>query len=376
MSAEIDVESLQAQIELSNSIAYDLVSSWMKPTTSTPADSVSHTISRQLEEYAKRPPRLGLGATIPQSTLATSREAAKLRGKLVGQKRPQDDGNGSLGQAGNSPNDDGDDDESRSTAISTKKVQMNGARELVAGRKTDKIRTPSLGPKLDAMDKSTVLVKHEEQDVSSKEKKQKNKLNLQQDTEISMPTTNPFTIPTTPTRLFSADQAIINLVSPSPERLAAVIHTPSPSKRRKKKHKKNDGNKTVIAGDDEWTGFTDQEQGIMESTALNPDEEDSSRRQPSTPTTTNPQQALKHPHSTPSSIIDLTSPAKPSPRPQHSSPLQSHPAPLLNLYDPPNVDAQISGTGNQTRGESESPKKKRKRRRGKKRKSDIREEAQ
>ena len=58
MGEDIDVEALQAQIDLSNSIAFDLVSSWMKPTTSnTMAESVSQVIARELEEHAKRPPR-------------------------------------------------------------------------------------------------------------------------------------------------------------------------------------------------------------------------------------------------------------------------------------------------------------------------------
>lgn len=54
----MDVEALQAQIDLSNSVAYDLVSSWMKPASSKrPAASVSSSIARDLEEYARRPPR-------------------------------------------------------------------------------------------------------------------------------------------------------------------------------------------------------------------------------------------------------------------------------------------------------------------------------
>lgn len=53
-----NIEALQAQIDLSNSIAFDIVSSWMKPTKSNKtAESVSHLITRELEEHAKRPPR-------------------------------------------------------------------------------------------------------------------------------------------------------------------------------------------------------------------------------------------------------------------------------------------------------------------------------
>jgi hypothetical protein len=60
MAEEMDIEAIQAQIDLSNSIAYDLVSSWMKPTPSSSkidAESVSKVVARELEEHAKRPPR-------------------------------------------------------------------------------------------------------------------------------------------------------------------------------------------------------------------------------------------------------------------------------------------------------------------------------
>ena len=57
MSEETDLEALQAQIELSNSVAYDIVSTWMKPGTSASKQSISDTISKELEDYAKRPQR-------------------------------------------------------------------------------------------------------------------------------------------------------------------------------------------------------------------------------------------------------------------------------------------------------------------------------
>lgn len=57
MNEEADIEALQAQIELSTSVAYDIVSSWMKPTLQTSKESISDTISRELEEFAKRPHR-------------------------------------------------------------------------------------------------------------------------------------------------------------------------------------------------------------------------------------------------------------------------------------------------------------------------------
>jgi len=57
MSEEFDLEALQAQIDLSNSVTYDIVSSWMKPRASTSKESVSDAVAKELEEYARRPQR-------------------------------------------------------------------------------------------------------------------------------------------------------------------------------------------------------------------------------------------------------------------------------------------------------------------------------
>ncbi|KAF8476513.1 hypothetical protein JB92DRAFT_3149740 [Gautieria morchelliformis] len=147
----MDVEALQAQIDLSNSIAYDLVSSWVKPSTSSSKTSVSHAISRELEEYSKRPPRLGLGATVSKSTLATSREGAKLKGKLAGRKRRRHDGSDRDSEVGakkpRNNEEDEDELESRSAAISTKEVPVNGMRGLRQGKHEDRPTAASLKEK-------------------------------------------------------------------------------------------------------------------------------------------------------------------------------------------------------------------------------------
>ncbi|KAF8524596.1 hypothetical protein BU17DRAFT_29877, partial [Hysterangium stoloniferum] len=121
-----DIEAVQAQIDLSNSVTYDLVSSWVKPSASQAPSLMSQQIARELEEFAKRPSRLGLGATLSKSNVAAIREAARLKGKLTSKKRPYGDGS-TLGSTGNEKADSEEEQESRSAAISTKKPQRNGA---------------------------------------------------------------------------------------------------------------------------------------------------------------------------------------------------------------------------------------------------------
>jgi len=78
----IDTQALQAQIDLSMSFAQNLVSSWMKPHKLS-TNSQKKDIENELKEYMRRPPRLGVGAPIPE-TNSLHREAARLKGKLVG----------------------------------------------------------------------------------------------------------------------------------------------------------------------------------------------------------------------------------------------------------------------------------------------------
>lgn len=52
---ELDLVSLQAQIDMSMSFAQDLVSSWVEP--SKVATSRSHDLEKELKEHMRRPPR-------------------------------------------------------------------------------------------------------------------------------------------------------------------------------------------------------------------------------------------------------------------------------------------------------------------------------
>ncbi|KAJ7590884.1 hypothetical protein C8J56DRAFT_759063, partial [Mycena floridula] len=114
---DIDAETLQAQIDLSMSFAQNLVSSWMKPSPST-TTSRPRNIEAELKEYMRRPPRLGVGATVSESSAATSQEAARLKGRLLGKanKRAREDEH-DIGTATVEAEDDG---ESRASAIRKK----------------------------------------------------------------------------------------------------------------------------------------------------------------------------------------------------------------------------------------------------------------
>jgi hypothetical protein len=54
---EGDLESIQAQIDLSMSLAYDLVSTWMNPRKDIVAQLPPLDSMKELEEYSRRPAR-------------------------------------------------------------------------------------------------------------------------------------------------------------------------------------------------------------------------------------------------------------------------------------------------------------------------------
>lgn len=106
----IDLEALQAQIDMSMAFAENMVSSWVKPSRKLSSRS-NRDIEAELKEYMRRPPRyergnlnmgypidsrfpfrLGVGAAIPESA-SSSRDVARLKGQLVGKgnKRPRED---------------------------------------------------------------------------------------------------------------------------------------------------------------------------------------------------------------------------------------------------------------------------------------------
>ncbi|KAJ7368505.1 hypothetical protein DFH08DRAFT_1071198 [Mycena albidolilacea] len=95
MEEDIDTEALQAQIDLSLSYAQNLVSSWVKP-SAKPTKNSSRALEAELKEYMRRPPRLGVGAAIPETVASSSRDTERLKAHLSGKggKRARgDDGN-------------------------------------------------------------------------------------------------------------------------------------------------------------------------------------------------------------------------------------------------------------------------------------------
>lgn len=56
---QVDLDALQAQINLSMSLTEDLVSSWIRPIAKnlTKPGQSSKTTEKELQEYLRRPPR-------------------------------------------------------------------------------------------------------------------------------------------------------------------------------------------------------------------------------------------------------------------------------------------------------------------------------
>jgi len=127
----ISLEALQAQIDLSMSFAQNMVSSWVKPSRKLRSRPNKDT-EAELAEYMRRPPRLGVGAPIPE-TGKLSRETARLRGQLNGKsnKRSREDDDYEKKEKS-----DDDEEESRSGAIKKKtRVDPFGER---SGKKKNK----------------------------------------------------------------------------------------------------------------------------------------------------------------------------------------------------------------------------------------------
>ncbi|TFK28900.1 hypothetical protein FA15DRAFT_665000 [Coprinopsis marcescibilis] len=134
----INIEDLQAQIDLSMSFAQSLASSWVKPRKGTNTSSRSKELESEILESAKRPSRLGVGANVSESAQYSSREAARLKGQLVGKKRPRDESE----RTTTKPGDDDDGEESRATAIK-KKTKKD---PFALPRKKSKKESPQVVP--------------------------------------------------------------------------------------------------------------------------------------------------------------------------------------------------------------------------------------
>ncbi|KAI9001355.1 hypothetical protein BD414DRAFT_474409 [Trametes punicea] len=127
-----DLETLQAQIDMSMAFTHNIVSGWMKSSKAS-LPSSSRNEDKELEEYMRRPPRLGVGASVPEATGVLSRETAKLRTKLTrqGKKREREDEveppartAGARAAPGGLASDSDDEEDSRARVI-TKKARID-----------------------------------------------------------------------------------------------------------------------------------------------------------------------------------------------------------------------------------------------------------
>ncbi|KAF8914159.1 hypothetical protein CPB84DRAFT_1820075 [Gymnopilus junonius] len=125
---EIDTEALQAQIDLSMSFAQNLVSSWIEP-QKYPSSSRRKNVEQELVEYIKRPPRLGVGAAIPEGVQSMTRETARLKGKLAGSKHPLEEPSATKSSS---------DDEGERRAFAIKKKTRLDPFDPVHGKKRKK----------------------------------------------------------------------------------------------------------------------------------------------------------------------------------------------------------------------------------------------
>ncbi|KAH8993879.1 hypothetical protein EDB86DRAFT_1316203 [Lactarius hatsudake] len=91
---DIDTETLQAQIDLAMAQAQNLIASWLPVSSGSLTQSSSRAAEAEAELQAllRRPPRLGVGAPLPESHApAQARLVQKLQG---GEKRSQETANG------------------------------------------------------------------------------------------------------------------------------------------------------------------------------------------------------------------------------------------------------------------------------------------
>ncbi|KAH9939968.1 hypothetical protein B0H21DRAFT_755328 [Amylocystis lapponica] len=134
---DIDAETLQAQVEMSMAYTQELVSSWMKNSTGKlPSSKSRRDEEKELEEYMRRPPRLGVGAAVPESASMLGRDAARLKNTLTGKtgkKRAREEEKDVVIV----PSDD--EEESRASAVRKKAtVDPFGPRSEGKGKKTKK----------------------------------------------------------------------------------------------------------------------------------------------------------------------------------------------------------------------------------------------
>ncbi|KAI0774053.1 hypothetical protein C8Q74DRAFT_1267964 [Fomes fomentarius] len=139
----MDVETLQAQIDMSMAFTHNLVSGWMQTSKAKLPSSRTYD-GFELEEYMRRPPRLGVGASVPESTGILSRETAKLRNKLVGnnKKRAREDDETNGPRPAPQAIVISDDDEDSRARVIAKKARVDPFAPKTKEKKKGKTDTP------------------------------------------------------------------------------------------------------------------------------------------------------------------------------------------------------------------------------------------
>ncbi|KAK0206330.1 hypothetical protein DFS33DRAFT_580802 [Desarmillaria ectypa] len=301
-NGEIDLETLQAQIDLSMSFTHDLVSSWVKSTPNSNKSSSSKSMKKILQEEMHRPPRLGVGASVSDYNTLSSRETARLKGHLLsnGKKRSREDEDPQPFTSKH-VTEDSDEGESRAGAIRKKpKIDPFTASTKEKRRKETSNGAPNVKPRSSTSTEpslSSVGVSSTEEVTSglmTSEKKRKKKLknavaltlngdaltavssksNSTNDNNSVQKTSEPSLLSSSRTIVFSLKtapkipndlpasllkQPLLNLEGPvfdksddeSPDNHSPT-NTPKKKKRRKKKKKKQ----TTFEGSSEQTKFS------------------------------------------------------------------------------------------------------------------------
>jgi len=86
---ELDDEIVQARVDSSLAKIYSVTSAWMKP-KKTPS-APKKDFEKELEEIMRRPPRLGVGAELPEKQVKSGPGELKLKNKMLGNKREREE---------------------------------------------------------------------------------------------------------------------------------------------------------------------------------------------------------------------------------------------------------------------------------------------
>ncbi|KAH9850008.1 hypothetical protein C2E23DRAFT_334248 [Lenzites betulinus] len=148
-----DLETLRAQIDMSMAFTHNIVSSWMKSSKAKLPSSSARNDDRDLEEYMRKPARLGVGAAVPEATGVLGRESVKLRNKLtgMGKKREREDEAGPsatgaaarTGAGGAAAQSDDEDRDSKARVV-TKKARVDPFAVKGDGKKKKKKGDPTV----------------------------------------------------------------------------------------------------------------------------------------------------------------------------------------------------------------------------------------